>query len=149
MRPGDRVAVAARSLPGSRWRRMAPPALVAGTLAAATIALHVRDPHAEGSWGACPTKAFFGIDCPGCGGLRAVNDLTNLQLVDAGSSNLLFVASLPVIAYVFARWSIGRWTGRSWDPSHQSLTVWSVLLVVVMIAFTILRNMPAGSWLAP
>ena len=71
------------------------------------MALHLRDPHEQGAWGLCPTQAFFGIECPGCGGLRAVNDLTNLQVLDAASSNLLFVAALPVLAYVFARWTPG------------------------------------------
>ncbi len=132
----------------SRWRRMAPPALVVGTLAAATVALHFRDPHAQGSWGLCPSAAL-GIQCPGCGGLRAVNDLGNLRILDAASSNLLFVASLPLIAYVFLRWTQGRWTGRPWDPSSRSTTVSAVVLVALMVVFTVLRNTPAGSWLAP
>jgi hypothetical protein len=149
MRPGDRVTVAARSLPGSRWRRMLPPVVVVGTLAAATVALHVRDPHEEGSWGECPTKALFGVNCPGCGGLRAVNSLSNLRVFDAASSNLMFVAALPLIAYVFARWSIGRWTGRSWEPANQDLTRWAIVLAVLLVAFTVLRNMTVGSWLAP
>ena len=71
------------------------PTAVVGTLATATVALHLRDPHVQGTWGICPTKAVLGIECPGCGGLRAVNDLTNLQLVDAISSNLVFVAAIP------------------------------------------------------
>lgn len=138
-----------RSTTGSRWRRLVPPALVVGSLAAATVALHVRDPHTEGSWGICPTKAFFGVDCPGCGGLRAVNDLSNLQLVDAASSNLLFVASIPFLAYMFVRWAWGRWTGRSWSPSDRSMTVSAFALIALMVLFTVLRNTTAGSWLAP
>ena len=132
----------------SRWVRLAPPALVAATFAAATIALHVRDPHQQGSWGACPTKAFFGVDCPGCGGLRAVNDLTNLQVLDAASSNLLFVASIPFLVYMFGRWSWGRWSGRQWDPADRTMTWAALTFVVLMFAFVVLRNVPAGSWLA-
>ena len=54
----------------ARWRRMVPPVAVAGGLAAATLALHLRDPHDQNSWGICPTAAM-GFSCPGCGGLRA------------------------------------------------------------------------------
>lgn len=134
---------------GARWRRMVPPALVVGGLAAATVALHLRDPHEQGTWGICPTKAVFGVECPGCGGLRAVNDLTNLQVVEAASSNLLFVAAIPLLVYVFARWSIGRWRGRAWDPSERAMTFSGMALIAVMAVFTVLRNTPAGSWLAP
>ena len=130
-----------------RARRLLGPALVAGGVTAATVALHFRDPHAEGSWGMCPTAAL-GLACPGCGGLRAVNDLTNLRVVDAASSNLLFVASIPLILYVFYRWTAGRWTGRSWDPSPRAMNVTAVVLIALMVVFTVLRNM-SGSWLAP
>lgn len=132
----------------SRARRLLGPALVAGSVAAASVALHFRDPHAEGSWGICPTAAM-GLACPGCGGLRAVNDLTNFQLVDAASSNLLFVASIPLLVYAFYRWTAGRWTGRPWDPSNRILAVLPVALVLLMIVFTVLRNTTAGAWLAP
>ena len=133
---------------GPRWRRMVAPALVAGGITAATLALHVRDPHDQGSWGQCPSAAM-GFWCPGCGGLRAVNDLSNLRVLDAASSNLVFVASVPILLYVFARWAIGRWTGRPWDPSARASSVSAVVLVAVLVVFTVLRNTAAGSWLAP
>ena len=60
----------------TRWGRMRAPLVTIGGLAAATVALHFRDPHVQGSWGFCPSAAM-GFYCPGCGGLRAVNDLTN------------------------------------------------------------------------
>lgn len=147
--PPDHRVVAARGDARPRWRRLVLPAAAVGAVAAATVALHVRDPHEQGTWGICPTKAVLGIECPGCGGLRAVNDLTHLQVLDAISSNLAFVAAIPVLVYVFARWSIGRWRGRSWDPSDRAMS-WSGLTLVVLLAlFTVLRNVPAGAWLAP
>lgn len=127
---------------------MVAPALLAGGLGLATLALHLRDPHSEGSWGICPTAAM-GFSCPGCGGLRAVNDLTNLRVLDAASSNLAFVLALPLIAYAFVRWTRGRWTGRSWEPSDRSLKIGSVAVVALLVVFTVARNTPAGSWLAP
>ena len=45
---------------------MLAPALTIGGLGLATLALHLRDPHAHGSWGLCPSAAI-GIYCPGCG----------------------------------------------------------------------------------
>lgn len=132
----------------SRAVRMALPVAVAGTLAAASLALHLRDPHQQGSWGICASRAFLGIDCPGCGGLRAVNDLTNFQIVDAASSNLLFVASIPFLAYMFGRWTWGRWTQRPWDPSDRAMTWSAMTFVALLIVFWVLRNTPAGSWLA-
>lgn len=139
----------APATPSRRAVRLLPPALVAGSLAVATVALHLRDPHDQGSWGVCPTKALFGVSCPGCGGLRAVNDLSNLKILDAASSNLLFVASIPFIAYVFGRWAHGRWSGRSWDPSQRAINVSAAAVVALMVVFTVLRNTTAGSWLAP
>ncbi len=132
----------------TRGRRMVPPVLIAGSVGAATVALHLRDPHAQGSWGVCPL-ALVGIDCPGCGGLRAVNDLTNLRLLDAASSNLLFVLALPLLAYVFVRWTAGRWSGRAWALSDRALMVAATATIVALTVFTVARNTPAGSWLAP
>lgn len=143
--PGAPASAPART---PRWRRMVAPGLVLGGLTAATLALHVRDPHQEGSWGMCPSAAL-GFWCPGCGGLRATNDLSNGEVVDAASSNLLFVASIPLIVYAFLRWSWGRWTGRGWQPSDTGSMVFATVLVVLLVVFTVVRNLPMGAWLAP
>ncbi|TYL45837.1 DUF2752 domain-containing protein [Nocardioides sp. BGMRC 2183] len=134
--------------PQPRWLRMVPPTAVAGVIGGLTVALHLRDPHAQGSWGMCPSAAL-GFWCPGCGGLRAVNDLTNLHVLDAASSNLLFVASIPVLVYIFYRWTTGRWTDRRWDPSERSTNISAVALIALMVLFAVVRNTTAGSWLAP
>ena len=134
-----------------RWRRMARPLATIGTLGALTVALHLRDPHAAGSWGICPS-ALLGFWCPGCGGLRAVNDLTHLRVADALSSNLLFLVVLPIIVFLLARWALDRWRGTQRPTLSRQRTLllgWIVLPLVVL--FMVLRNMPIapGIWLAP
>ena len=95
-----------------RSERIRGPIVCAATVAAATFALHVRDPHVTHSWGVCPLYAVTGLYCPACGGLRGVNDLGNGHLGQAASSNLLFVLAIPFAVVFFARWSHGAWTGR-------------------------------------
>jgi hypothetical protein len=132
----------------SRWQRVAAPALTIGGLAAATLALHVRDPHVKYSWGLCPSAAL-GFSCPGCGGLRAVNDLTHGDVGAALSSNLLVTALVPVAAVLLGLWAVDRWRGRvaRWDLDRVRPAAYGFLVVVAV--FTLARNLPAGSWLAP
>jgi uncharacterized protein DUF2752 len=132
----------------SRRHRIAGPAVTIGALGLATLALHVRDPHASGSWGYCPS-ALLGIYCPGCGGLRAVNDLTDGHLGAAVSSNLLFIVVLPVLVFLLGRWFVERWTGQVRQPDPRRIRLFLVSLGVAAVVFTVLRNLPAGSWLAP
>ena len=137
------VSPAARTRP---QRVVAPVATIAG-LAAATAALHLRDPHASGSWGYCPIS-LLGIYCPGCGGLRAVNDLTHGDLIGAASSNALLLLTMPLAVFLLARWTIDAWRGR--QRGLPALTSWQVLSVGIALTtvFTVARNLP-GSWLAP
>jgi hypothetical protein len=112
------------------------------------------DPNQPGHYPLCPTKALTGLDCPFCGGLRAV---ARGNLLDAGDHNLLVVAlALPVVL-LWAAWLRRSWIG---DPdgrtSHPLESVsrailrpqvlWSVLAVLVL--FTVARNVGAVPWLA-
>jgi len=127
-----------------RARRLRGPLGVAAAVGAATLALHVRDPHQHGSWGLCPLKALTGWNCPLCGGLRAVNDLGHGRLLDAAHSNLLFVASIPVLVGLWALWVRYGWTGertRIPTPSRPLVLAFAALV----LAFTVFRNTPWGS----
>lgn len=134
----------------TRWRRVANPLGAAGLVGAASLALYLRDPHQHASWGLCPFRVLTGWDCPGCGGLRAVNDLTHGRFLDAWFSNALFITALPVIVLLWVGWlragwrgpaELGLWTTR-WR--HWQRRTWPVLLAVVL-AFALLRNLPVGS----
>jgi hypothetical protein len=124
------------------------PALVLTGLAAATVALHVRDPHVTHSWGVCPLYALTGVYCPGCGGLRGVNDLTNGHVGAAASSNLLLVLAVPFALFLLARWTVATWQGRDVGvvPGVPRRLRWG--LGALVLVFWVARNLP-GSWLAP
>ena len=133
------------ALAGGRARRLRAPLGVATAVGLATVGLLLRDPHRHGSWGLCPFKAITGWDCPLCGGLRAVDDLGSARVVDAVHSNLLFVATLPLVAVVWAAWLRDSWTGGSRPVPPAVVRPLLVTALVVTVAFTVLRNTPWGA----
>jgi hypothetical protein len=125
------------------------PLLLAGGLLAVSVALHLRDPHHSGSWGYCPWFLMTGSYCPGCGGLRAVNDLTRGDLVAAASSNLYVVASIPVLGLLWVRGLAQRWRGVRRPLPPRLVGVASGVALLLLVVFSVARNLPAGAWLAP
>ncbi|HET9829654.1 MAG TPA: DUF2752 domain-containing protein [Nocardioidaceae bacterium] len=132
-----------------RGRRLGAPVVLAGAVLSLSLLLHLRDPHRGGSWGYCPWLLLTGTYCPGCGGLRAVNDLTHGDLGGAASSNLLLLVSAPFVVAWWSRWTRDRWRGvrRSVDSRRQVRL--AVLFVALALCFAVLRNTDAGAWLAP
>lgn len=138
-----------RDASATRFDRLRSPLVTAGVVGALTVALHFRDPHSSGSWGGCPWLALTGWYCPGCGGLRAVNDLTNGDLHAAASSNLVFVVMIPVLVIWWLVWTRRSWSGKVRRPSTQGAGAWIAAFTVVTLVFGIVRNLPVGGWLAP
>jgi hypothetical protein len=133
----------------SRARRVAPPLLLAGGVLALSVALHVRDPHQSGTWGYCPWLVLTGTACPGCGGLRAVNDLTRGDVAAAFSSNALFVGSLPLLAVLWTRSVVQRWRDDR-TPLRPAVIAWAGgAALALLLAFWVVRNLPFASYLAP
>lgn len=142
------TAYAPTEPPATRGRRMRAPVLTIGGLALTTVALHFRDPHSSGTWGYCPS-ALLGFSCPGCGGLRAVNDLTNGQVGAALSSNLLVTVLIPFAVVLLGVWALDRWEGRERKVPWDRVRPWAYAFFVVVLTFTVLRNTGPGAWLAP
>lgn len=124
------------------------PALVGAAGLGAAVLLHLHDPHDSGSYGYCPFLQLTGKPCPGCGGLRAVNDLTRGDLVGAASSNILAVALVGFLAVAWVLWVARRLRGRV-DRMITLSTNAGFAAIGVLVVFGILRNTPWGSWLAP
>lgn len=112
--------------------------------------LHFRDPHVQGAYGFCPFKELTGYWCPGCGGLRGLHNLTEGHVVDALHSNVLILPLLLgflgwlVTALVFG------WQGKPIPRIPKVLpkpALWAALALLLL--YTVLRNTPWGTWLAP
>jgi hypothetical protein len=132
---------------GGRGQRLTGPLGAAALVAVTTLALALRDPHRPGSWGWCPTRVLTHLDCPACGSLRALHDLTRLDLGAAASSNLLLVVAIPFVVLLWVRRVVVAWRGgEAARPLTPSPLLWGLGLGVVAV-FTVLRNLP-GSWFA-
>jgi hypothetical protein len=137
------VVVAARVDTRSRARRMAGPlGALAGT-AAGLGYLAAVDPNQPGHYPLCPTRALFGVDCPGCGLMRGTHDLVTGNVAGALDHNVLLVLIVPLVAVLWARWARRSWVGRSSEITYAQFrrrnTVMIVSLVLVL-AFGVVRN---------
>jgi hypothetical protein len=121
---------------------------VAGAAAAAAALLYVRDPHRPGAYGLCPFHALTGLWCPGCGGLRAANDLVHGDLWASLSSNAFVAPLVLVLAVAWVRWVPRRWRGGN-ERMIVLGPVVTVIVLAALAAYTVLRNTPWGSGLAP
>ena len=128
-----------------RASRTTAPLVVGGLVLATTVALRLHDPHQQGSWGMCPFKLLTGWDCPGCGGLRAVNDLTHGDVAAAAGSNLFLVASLPGLVALWAWWLWRTSHGQSPRPSGLPVRPLVTAYFALLLVFTVVRNTPWGA----
>ncbi len=129
--------------------RLGPPVGIGVLGLAAVAAVGLHDPHVPGSWGVCPFLAVTGYYCPGCGGLRAVNDLVHLHPLAAVSSNVLAVLFVVLGSLGWAVWFFSRLFNRRIDVDVL-LPRWAgFAALAVVVVFTVVRNTPWGAWLAP
>lgn len=110
-----------------------------------------RWPPTPQSWyPGCLFAGLTGLDCPGCGTLRAMHALLHGDLAAAFGYNLLMTAALPVVALA-AAWRLfnlfrtGRIGGHGWASRV------AVPMLGVTVVFTLLRNLPIEQlrWMAP
>lgn len=134
--------------PKTRWQRIRGLVAIMAATFAGVLLLRQVDPHEPGVYPVCPTKLWTGLDCPGCGGLRATNELAHGDVAAAVDDNALVVLAIPLVAWLFGRAFYFAWTGRTPDPMPAKRARWvTIALIVVLTLFTVVRNIP-GSFLA-
>jgi hypothetical protein len=118
-------------------------AVVAAALAgtAAAVVLFVFDPSTAGFYPVCTLHQMTGLQCPGCGGLRALHQLSHGHIAAAWRLNPFVVALLPAGLWLGLRETAHALTGRPW-PCLLTRPVFGWLLAGALVLFGILRNMP-------
>jgi hypothetical protein len=128
----------ALQLGANRWKVALVSALAGATLLALAL-LWRFEPQGQIFFPRCTFHQVTGLLCPGCGGLRATHALLHGDLRSAWRLNPLFVALLPVGAYVVSAWAIQRMTGRRLPQPLEFRYLWVVVLVLIL-GFGIVRN---------
>jgi hypothetical protein len=138
-------------LPPKLARAPAPAFFLIIALAMAVLvsgaALFFFDPAKHGFFPVCLFHELTGWNCPGCGGTRAAYELLHGHLLRALHDNALLVVALAALAVWGAGLLVQRMRRRP-APLTVPAGVWWVA-VIVTLAFTGLRNLPAFAWLSP
>jgi hypothetical protein len=132
----------ATTFSASLRRRLLALSIVVAT-AGALIYLRLFNPAAPGTslYPSCPFHTLTGLNCPGCGTLRGLHQLTHGHLLTALNYNALMVLSLPFLAYSFVSYALLALRGRGL-PKPFIQPVFIKALFWTVIAFWVLRNIP-------
>jgi hypothetical protein len=123
------------------WRFF--PAVLGVLAAGGLVVLFLFDPATtHGLYPVCPLHETTGLLCPGCGTLRALHQLTHGNFAAAWGFNPFVVALLPVGFWLGLREMIWLATGRRL-PGIVTKPLLGWILVAALVAFGVLRNVPA------
>jgi hypothetical protein len=103
------------------------------------------NPSEHGFFPRCFLKSLTGLDCPGCGGLRAMHQLLHGHILAAFQLNPLLLLMLPLAAFYGLRQLICLATGRVLAHPFRNPR-WLGVFAFVVVAFGVLRNLPWRSW---
>jgi hypothetical protein len=95
----------------------------------------------------CEFHRLTGLNCPGCGGTRALYALLHGDLVTALRDNALAVVGLAGTGLRAGWFALNRLRGRrngDFFPARYLAP-----LLIVMAVFGVLRNLPAFNFLSP
>ncbi|WFB11848.1 DUF2752 domain-containing protein [Streptomyces sp. LX-29] len=143
----------------SRVRRLAAPLGALAGIGAAFAVVGAVDPNEPGHYPVCPLWRATGLLCPGCGGLRSAYAVAHGDLAGALGANALAVAGYAVCVLLWARWLLraagvppgvapSAYPGTA-RPAAVPRGGRTLALAALVMAFTVVRNLPFGGVLAP
>ena len=139
---------AAGTTSASRPRRLAAPLAASAVLAAGTVYTALADPYRAGFFPPCLFLAASGHWCPGCGGLRAVHELTHGDVNAAlGMNPVVVLLIVPAGVALLVAWLRTAWRGGRAPRIPLTLAIG---IPVMLGVFWVLRNIPVlEPYLAP
>jgi Protein of unknown function (DUF2752) len=126
---------------------LAAPLGVLGGVAAAFAYVGTFDPNEAGHYPVCPFLHYTGLYCPGCGGLRSAYAVVHGHFATAIGLNAPAVAGYLLFALLWTVWFVRALRGRPFTLRPRAAHWWAIAGVVLL--FTVVRNLPFGSALAP
>ncbi|MEU3182780.1 DUF2752 domain-containing protein [Streptomyces sp. NPDC006923] len=133
--------------PAPLVRRLLAPLVTLAVAGAAFTYVGLVDPNEAGHYPVCPLYGLTGVYCPGCGGLRSAHAVAHGDLTGALGDNAVAVLGYAVFAVFWVAWVVRI---RKQLPLRISLApVWWWTLGGLLLAFSVVRNLPFGSSLAP
>lgn len=105
------------------------------------LVLYFFDPATHGFYPVCVFHQWTGLECPGCGTLRALHQLSHGNFAAAWGLNPLVVSLLPVGFWLALREAVRLTTGRQW-PGVVTRPIFGWIALGAMLAFGVLRNLP-------
>ncbi|MET7367241.1 DUF2752 domain-containing protein [Streptomyces sp. NPDC005566] len=133
--------------PVTRLRRLATPVGAMAVVVGAFGYVATVDPNEPGHYPVCPMLRFTGVFCPGCGGLRSAHAFAHGDLAAALGSNALAVVGYAVLAVVWLLWMVRANRGEPLRIALSPAYWWGA--GAVLLIFSVVRNLPFGSDLAP
>ena len=101
---------------------------------------YTNDPSGgEAIFVACISKTISGLDCPGCGAQRAFHELLHGNFIKAAQLNLLIYFFTPLFLFIFFKVTLKPFNINL--PEIIISSKWLISLLVLIIFFTIIRNL--------
>ena len=117
--------------------------MVATVLLGLAYSFFIDPVKSKGAMFPCFTYTYLGFYCPGCGDTRALHALVHGHILQAFDYNILFPFIVIILAWYYLVGLTTLFFRRRvmWIPESLPTKV-TIGMVVVIVLFTVLRNIP-------
>jgi hypothetical protein len=119
----------------------------AAVIVGASAVVFFFDPTKSNFYPVCTFHRLTGLNCPGCGGTRALHALLHGDFSTALRDNALFIFALGFLTMKSIWFCLRKIRNRAATFILGPKTLWTFLALAII--FTILRNLPEFSFLSP